>query len=187
MAQATQGSHSSGNPGLRTQDLAGKVAVITGISKGIGRAIAVNLASRGCHILGTCTGTHSLPHVDALRQEIETLYQNPKELSAEDHRPAPTISAVTLQLDDPDAPRFIADALEQSYNARVDIFVNNAALVERTPVGGLDAQAVAKMCMGNIQTPAMIVDELVGRRYFQPQSRIVFVSSAESTRCEPDA
>ncbi|MCB2063817.1 MAG: SDR family NAD(P)-dependent oxidoreductase, partial [Novosphingobium sp.] len=34
-----------------TQELAGKVAVVTGASRGIGRAIATRLASAGAHVV----------------------------------------------------------------------------------------------------------------------------------------
>ncbi|KIW66541.1 hypothetical protein PV04_05865 [Phialophora macrospora] len=172
-------SHKCG-PNGQEQDLAGKVAVITGITKGIGRAIAVNLAARGCHILGTCTSTRSRPLIDSLRMEIKTLYQDL------DHE-APPIEDVILSLTDSNASQAIADALLETFQGRVDIFVNNAAVVDRTPVGGLEAARVANMCLGNIQTPAMIIDELVQRRYFRPNSRIIFISSAESTRCAPEA
>jgi hypothetical protein len=33
----------------------------------------------------------------------------------------------------------------------------------------------------------MIIDELIKRRYFQPESSIIFISNAESSRCDPRA
>ncbi|KAJ4175301.1 hypothetical protein NW754_005722 [Fusarium falciforme] len=42
-----------------------------------------------------------------------------------------------------------------------------------------------KLLTCNIRTPALVVDELVKRRYFRKESRIIFLSSAESVNCEP--
>jgi 3-oxoacyl-[acyl-carrier protein] reductase len=165
---------------LQTQDLVGKIAFITGISKGIGRATATHLASRGCSVLGTCTSSSSQSLIDDLRDEVELLYRN---ASFE----APRIKSLILSLSDPDAANLVADYLSQHFDSRVDIFINNAAAVDRTPVGGLVSEDVANMCLCNIQTPAMIIDELVKRKFFRTQSRIIFISSAESTRCAPEA
>ena len=68
----------TGNPipqTLREQDLSGKVAVITGASKGIGRATAINLALRGCSILGTCSGPATEHHINSLNDEVATIYK----------------------------------------------------------------------------------------------------------------
>jgi 3-oxoacyl-[acyl-carrier protein] reductase len=61
---------------LREQDLMGKVAVITGASRGIGRAVAVNLAARGCSILGTCSSADNIKLINAMDHEIETLLKD---------------------------------------------------------------------------------------------------------------
>ena len=165
---------------FREQDLAGQTAVVTGASRGIGRAIATNLAMRGCNILGTCTGERSLPLIDELREEVHTAYDD-------NLLTKPTVEAVAVTLTDKNAHETIGDAIARLFNSRVNIFINNAATVERTPVGALEEDAVATMCLGNIQTPAMIIDELVKRRYFRPDSRIIFISSTESSRCAPEA
>lgn len=170
----------NGRRGVREQDLAGRVAVITGISKGIGRLIAANLAARGCAILGTCSGANTRPLIDSLRLDIGTLYED-------SGSQAPKLEDIILSLTDLNAPQLIADTLAKAFCQRIDIFVNNAALVDRTPVGGLEAKSVTNMCLGNIQTPTLIIDELIQRKYFQPNSRIIFISSAETTRCAPEA
>jgi NAD(P)-dependent dehydrogenase (short-subunit alcohol dehydrogenase family) len=61
---------------LREQDLVGKVAVITGGSRGIGRAIAINLAARGCSILGTCSSTDNIGLIESMDHEIEALFKD---------------------------------------------------------------------------------------------------------------
>lgn len=163
-----------------SQDLAGKVALITGAGRGIGRAIARNLAIRGCGILGTCTTEHSRSHILSLSEEI-------KEYCAHTKDQCPLITSLVLSLENPEAATITADAVREHFGSYIDIFVSNAALVDRTPVGGLDPASVSRMLVGNIQTPAMIIDELVRRKYFRHGSRIIFISSAESSRCAPEA
>lgn len=166
---------------LREQDLSGKTAVITGASKGIGRATALNLASRGCSILGTCSTAPSLELLDALNDEVEALYQKHSNVSP------PKIHGLAASIRSEDHHMIVANAIEEHFDAHVDIYINNAAAVERTPVGHLQASNIAAMCFGNIQSPAMTVDELVKRKLFRKNSRIIFVSSCETTRCDPSA
>ncbi|VUC36498.1 unnamed protein product [Clonostachys rosea] len=158
------------------QDLVGKVAIVTGASRGIGYAIARNLAKRGAAILATSTAAGK--QIDELRDEV-----NPSFDGRENLRPKIVHQAISLT--DAVAHTKVADAIQTHFDGQVDIFVNNAAITDRTYPGELEADTLDKLLMCNIRTPALMVDELVKRRYFRENSRIIFISSAESVNCDP--
>lgn len=164
------------------QDLAGKVAIITAASKGIGRATALNLASRGCSILGTCSNPSTVSLIESLATEINHLYQTSNNTLS-----IPKVIGIPANILSPTSPTTIADALQQHFDGTVDIFINNAAAVDRTPVGGLELQSVENVLTGNVRFPALTIDILVSRKAFRKNSRIIFISSTESTRCDPSA
>jgi NAD(P)-dependent dehydrogenase (short-subunit alcohol dehydrogenase family) len=159
---------------LREQDLQGKVAVITGASRGIGRAIAMKLAARGCSILGTCSSTQNISLIDSMNQDIDNLYENSKS-----HR-ASKIIGIAADILLPTCAQTIAGALVQHFDGRVDIFVNNAADSHPGTIGELTTDEIQESLVSNIQTPVLIVDELVKRKMFQPDSRIIYISSVRS-------
>ena len=134
----------------------------------------------GCSILGTCSAPTSLHFIDVLENEIKDLYAGTK-------APAPRIVGIAASILSPDHASPVADAIQKHFGSKLDIFVNNAAAVDRTPVGSLETESVANVLLGNIQIPAMTIDLLVKRKYFRKNSRIIFISSAESTRCDPSA
>lgn len=160
---------------LREQDLTSKIAIITGASKGIGRAITINLASRGCAVLGTCSSPESVHLIDKIADEIQNLYQD------SEHQ-TPKIRGVAADMSSSTCHEDIADTIEREFDGHVDICINNAAPRTMTGIGSLDAEHISSMCFANIQTPALIVDELVKRRLFRRDSRIVFVSSARARK-----
>lgn len=159
---------------IRDQDLEGKVAVITGASRGIGRAVALKLAARGCSILGTCSSTENISLIESLNQEVGAL---PREAN---HDRNPKIIGISANIFSPTCAQTIADALAGDFSAGVDIFVNNAADSRPGELGGLRAEEIQESLIGNMQTPVLIVDELVKRRMFRPESRIVYISSVRS-------
>ena len=60
---------------MTTPSIAGQVALVTGASRGIGRAIALELAARGLKVIGTATTdagvkavNRHLPHRPASRE-----------------------------------------------------------------------------------------------------------------------
>jgi NAD(P)-dependent dehydrogenase (short-subunit alcohol dehydrogenase family) len=67
---------------------------------------------------------------------------------------------------------------------KVDILVLNAAVTGSIRIGETasmeSAEEMQRFLVGNIQTPALIVDQLVRRRMFQAESRIVLISSIRS-------
>lgn len=158
---------------LRAQDLAGKVAVITGASRGIGRAIALNLAKRGCSVLGTCSSADSLPLFETMNHDIEFLFKD----SVHAH---PRIAGLVANIFSPTVAQTIAQALIEHFNRRVDVFVNNAADPAPGVIGELTVEEIQQSLLGNIQSPVLIVDELVKNKMFQPESRIIYISSIRS-------
>lgn len=158
---------------LREQDLVGKIAVITGASKGIGRAIALNLASRGCSVLGTCSSPDTLDLIDTLSHSVVDLY-------AGKGLPSPKIVGVVADILSPDCATAVINGLDKSFDGHVDIFINNAAHTGMSPVGEMDAEQIQKYTIGNIQTPVLTVEELVKRKMFRKESRIIYISSQRS-------
>lgn len=155
---------------VREQDLTGKVAVITGASRGIGRAIATNLSLRGCQILGTCSSTKSIHLIDSLETGIQQLYKT------SDHK-APRIVGIEADILSPTCAQTIADAVVKNFDGRVDIFVNNAAAASANVFGEITLEEINIATTGNITTPLLIVEEFVKRKLFQPDGRIIYISS----------
>jgi len=89
--------------------LTGRVALVTGASRGIGRAIALSLAAGGAHVVAAARGDNAAGTVDAIRLA------------------GGTAELATLDVTDPASVQaVVADVLER--HTKVDILVNNAGV-----------------------------------------------------------
>jgi 3-oxoacyl-[acyl-carrier protein] reductase len=90
-------------------DLSGRVAIVTGASRGIGRAIAQQLARQGAIVIAAARGENARPAVE----EIESA--------------GGRAEALALDVTEPGAAeRAVAEVLER--HSRIDILVNNAGI-----------------------------------------------------------
>jgi 3-oxoacyl-[acyl-carrier protein] reductase len=90
-------------------DFSGKVAIVTGASRGIGRGVAMMLASRGAHVVATARG------------------ENAAETVAQIHGAGHHAEAAALEVTDAASiDALIAGVLQR--HSRIDILVNNAGV-----------------------------------------------------------
>jgi 3-oxoacyl-[acyl-carrier protein] reductase len=90
-------------------DLSGRIAIVTGASRGIGRAIAARLAARGAHVVAAARGENARP----VAEEIG---------AAGGHA-----EAVPLDVTEPGAVEALV-AATVGRHGRIDILVNNAGI-----------------------------------------------------------
>lgn len=89
--------------------LKGRVALVTGASRGIGRAIALRLAADGASVVAAARG------------------ENAAGVAAEIRLAGGTADAVALDVTDPAAPGLVVAGILERHG-RVDILVNNAGI-----------------------------------------------------------
>lgn len=107
---------------------AGKVALVTGSSRGIGRATAEHLAERGATVVLNCrSGGEEL---ETLRGELAERYGGRHDLAAFDVADAAQVSAGIRAL--------------FARHRRLDVLVNNAGILDDALLGMIDGDAAAR-------------------------------------------
>ena len=122
-----------------TESLAGRVAIITGAARGIGRAIALALARTGCHIL---------LHYNASAQDAKKVRG-----LIESHGVRATLVRADLQ-QTAAAQEIVAAALEAF--GTVDILVNNAGVFSAKPTLEISPADWQRVHTINLQSPFLL-------------------------------
>jgi len=144
---------------MTTYLLTGRTALVTGASRGIGRAIAGALDRAGARVAVVARGRAGLDEVAA------ELGNNPVVLEAD--------------LADPDVPGRIAAEAEERLGG-IDVLVNNAAIAERLPTEELDAQLVDRLYAVNVRAPLLLIAALVPSMRARRRGVIISVSSVSA-------
>jgi 3-oxoacyl-[acyl-carrier protein] reductase len=134
----------------------GRFALVTGASRGIGRAIAQVLARDGAHVIGL--------DVPALERELE---ETIGELGG---------STLMLDITDDDAPKRIADHLLEQHGG-VDVVVHNAGVTRDKTLGRMSDEQWDMVISINLSAQERINEELLARDAIRENGRIVCVSS----------
>jgi 3-oxoacyl-[acyl-carrier protein] reductase len=135
---------------------AGRFALVTGASRGIGRAIAQVLARDGAHVIGL--------DVPGLQSELE---ETIGELGG---------STLGLDITDDDAPERIATHLLEHHGG-VDVVVHNAGVTRDKTLGRMSDEQWDGVIAINLTAQERINQELLAREAIRENGRIVSVSS----------
>jgi NAD(P)-dependent dehydrogenase (short-subunit alcohol dehydrogenase family) len=147
--------------GLALFDLTGRVAVVTGGSKGLGLAMAAGLASAGADLV------------------LVSRHEDEAKAAAAELAAATGRTAVGLRADvtDEAATRAMAAAALDRFG-RIDVLVNNAGVNIRGPIDGLTLDQFRQVNRVNVEGVWLacraVVPHMKGRKY----GRVINVSSA---------
>jgi NAD(P)-dependent dehydrogenase (short-subunit alcohol dehydrogenase family) len=139
--------------------LQSKTALVTGASRGIGRATALALAAAGAHVL-----------VHYRRADAEA------NAAVADIRKAGGYAAlVKADLAEPDGPAVVAKHVREIVEGRLDILVLNAGISKAGPVENQTIDDFDSLFSTNVRSPFFLVQQLLP--LLGEGSNIVLVSS----------
>jgi 3-oxoacyl-[acyl-carrier protein] reductase len=139
-------------------DFSGKIAIVTGASRGIGRGIAEVLAARGAHVIAGARGDHVNAVVDAIRQA--------------GGRAEPASIDVT---DTASIEEMVNGVVAR--HGRVDIMVNNAGIARDQLMLRLKRQDWDEVIATNLTSAFTCVQAVLKPMIKQRGGRIVSISS----------
>jgi 3-oxoacyl-[acyl-carrier protein] reductase len=139
-------------------DLTGKVAVVTGASRGIGRSIAVMLAARGAHVVAAARGDHAAATVG----DIEGAGRK--------------ADAVALEVTDAASIEAMVSGV-LARHGRVDILVNNAGITRDQLMLRMKREDWDDVIATNLTPAFVLVQAALKPMIKQRSGRIISISS----------
>jgi 3-oxoacyl-[acyl-carrier protein] reductase len=139
-------------------DLTGKVAIVTGASRGIGRQIATTLAARGAHVVAAARGDNAA----ATAAEIQGAGQ--------------MAEAVPLEVTDSASIDAMVSGVLQRHG-RVDILVNNAGITRDQLMLRMKRDDWDQVIATNLTPAFVLVQAVLKPMLKQRAGRIINISS----------
>jgi NAD(P)-dependent dehydrogenase (short-subunit alcohol dehydrogenase family) len=125
--------------------LQNKTALVTGASRGIGRATAVALAEAGAHVL--VHYGRSTHEAESLVAEIQTKGRRADALSAD--------------LGTPDGASLLAERVRSIVGDRLDVLVLNAGISKSAPIADHTLEDFDNLFATNVRGPFFLVQQLL--------------------------
>jgi NAD(P)-dependent dehydrogenase (short-subunit alcohol dehydrogenase family) len=147
-------------------EMQGKVAIVTGASRGIGRATAELFASHGADLVLTARTNDDLKET---LQSVEKAGQRGV--------------VVPVDLLDPSAVGQIIDAAMGSFG-RLDVLVNNAGIIDTGTIENTDVEAWDRMMQLNVTVPFRLIQAAMPS-LVESKGSVVNVSSVAGLRSFP--
>jgi 3-oxoacyl-[acyl-carrier protein] reductase len=138
--------------------LTGRVAVVTGASRGIGRAIATRLSARGAFVVAAARGENAQATVDAIRSA------------------GGQAEAIALEVTDAAAGE-AAIAAALSRHGRIDILVNNAGITRDQLMLRMKREDWEAVLSTNLTSAYTLTQAVLKPMIRQRSGRIICISS----------
>jgi 3-oxoacyl-[acyl-carrier protein] reductase len=150
--------------------LAGKLALVTGSSRGIGAAIAKRLAADGAAVL---------VHYGNSREKADAVVADIKKSGGQ-------AEAVGADLSNIDGPAKLTSQIDGAFGGRfkgkLDILVNNAGVGAFGPVTDVTADELTKVLQVNVRAVFQLAQDAAKRMSAQKSGRIINIGSCLGER-----
>ncbi len=144
---------------MKTYSLQDKVALVTGASRGIGKAIALALAAEGVSVAAVARSEQSLCSV---RQAIESS--------------GGKIVTIAADLELPESPKQIVEQAMTHYG-RLDMLINNAGIVLSRPLVETSTEDWDRVMNVNARAPFLLCKEAIPHLKAAGGGTIIQISS----------
>lgn len=151
----------------QSQPLSGQIAVVTGASRGIGRAIAVDFARAGADVVVAARSSEKAPS-----KLPGTIEDTAREVEAAGRRAL----AVPMDVTDEAQVQAMAQRTLEEFG-RVDILVNNAGVSFPAPFSRTSLKRWDLVMNVNLRGPVMCTQAFLPRLLEQGGGRIINISS----------
>jgi len=150
------------------KQLAGKVAIVTGASKGIGAAIAKTFAAAGASVV---------VNYASAREDAERIV-------AEIERSGGTAIAVQADMSKQDDVRRLFARTRERFDT-LDILINNAGVYQFTPLDGVTVEDFHRHFDTNVLGPILAIQEAI-KLFGSQGGNVVNISSVASINATPN-
>jgi NAD(P)-dependent dehydrogenase (short-subunit alcohol dehydrogenase family) len=166
----------------RGSSLAGKIAVVTGAARGIGRAIAVEFAANGADVVALDIAGPVSPASNATPATPAELADTVRQIQAYGRRG----EAVQADIRDIKALRRIADRVQNDYG-KIDIVVADAAIQRWKPLLEMEDSDWHDVIDNNLNGTANTIRAFAPKMVERRHGRIIVLSSMQGLHGTKDA